>query len=237
MDLESAQSKREVSTMPLCRLAQVKKSYHIGEVDVEVLRGIDLEIEQGEFVAIMGPSGSGKTTLMNILGCLDVPTSGEYILADQEVSHLTDDELSVLRNEHIGFVFQNFYLMPYATVLDNVLLPTPYVERQKESASRKRAMEILELVGLRERAKFKPNQLSGGQQQRVAIARALINNPEMILAAEPTGQLDSRTATEIMELLARMNERGKTVIVITHDPTTAAYARRIIQLKDGLIVA
>jgi len=223
--------------MPLCRLVQVKKSYHIGEVDVEVLRGIDLEIEQGEFVAIMGPSGSGKTTLMNILGCLDVPTSGEYILADQEVSHLTDDELSVLRNEHIGFVFQNFYLMPYATVLDNVLLPTLYVERQKESASNKRAMEILELVGLRDRAKFKPNQLSGGQQQRVAIARALINNPEMILADEPTGQLDSRTATEIMELLARMNERGKTVIVITHDPTTAAYAHRIIQLKDGLIVA
>ncbi len=223
--------------MPLCRLVQVKKSYHIGEVDVEVLRGIDLEIEQGEFVAIMGPSGSGKTTLMNILGCLDVPTSGEYILADQEVSHLTDDELSVLRNEHIGFVFQNFYLMPYATVLDNVLLPTLYVERQKESASNKRAMEILELVGLRDRAKFKPNQLSGGQQQRVAIAQALINNPEMILADEPTGQLDSRTATEIMELLARMNERGKTVIVITHDPTTAAYAHRIIQLKDGLIVA
>ena len=222
--------------MPLCRLEKVKKSYRIGEDDVEVLKGIDLHIEQGEFVAIMGPSGSGKTTLMNILGCLDVPTSGEYVLADREVSQLTDDQLSVLRNEHIGFVFQNFYLMPYATVLDNVLLPTLYVERHKEGGG-KRAMEILDLVGLKDRAKFKPNQLSGGQQQRVAIARALINNPEMVLADEPTGQLDSKTAREIMELLARMNDRGTTVIVITHDSTTAAYARRIINLKDGLIVA
>ncbi len=223
--------------MPLCVLDQVKKSYHIGEEDVEVLKGIDLQIESGEFVAVMGPSGSGKTTLMNILGCLDVPTSGEYTLADRAVSHLSDDQLSVLRNEHIGFVFQNFYLMPYATVLDNVLLPTLYVERHREGGAGKRALEILELVGLKERAKFKPNQLSGGQQQRVAIARALINNPELILADEPTGQLDSKTAGEIMGLLAGMNQRGKTVIVITHDPTTAAYARRIIQLKDGLIIA
>lgn len=222
--------------MPLCVLDQVKKSYHIGEEDVEVLKGIDLQIESGEFVAVMGPSGSGKTTLMNILGCLDVPTSGEYTLADQEVSHLSDDQLSVLRNEHIGFVFQNFYLMPYATVLDNVLLPTLYVDRHREGSPTKRAMAILELVGLQDRAKFKPNQLSGGQQQRVAIARALINNPELILADEPTGQLDSKTAGEIMGLLAGMNQRGKTVIVITHDPTTAAYAKRSIHLKDGLIV-
>jgi len=222
--------------MPLCVLEQVKKTYTIGEQDVEVLKGIDLRIDHGEFTAIMGPSGSGKTTLMNILGCLDVPTSGEYILADNVVTHLTDDELSVLRNEHIGFVFQNFYLMPYATVLENVLLPTLYVEKQKEGSPAKKALEILELVGLKDRAKFKPNQLSGGQQQRVAIARALINNPEMILADEPTGQLDSKTAGEILELLARMNERGKTVIVITHDPATAAYAKRIIHLRDGLIV-
>lgn len=222
--------------MPLCILDQVKKSYRIGEEDVEVLKGIDLRIDQGEFVAIMGPSGSGKTTLMNILGCLDVPTTGQYILADREVSHLSDDQLSVLRNEHIGFVFQNFYLMPYATVLDNVLLPTLYVERHREGGAGKRALEILDLVGLKDRAKFKPNQLSGGQQQRVAIARALINNPEMVLADEPTGQLDSKTAGEIMGLLSKMNERGKTVVVITHDPTTAAYAKRIIQLKDGLIV-
>ncbi len=222
--------------MPLCVLEQVKKTYTIGEQDVEVLKGIDLRIDHGEFTAIMGPSGSGKTTLMNILGCLDVPTSGEYILADNVVTHLTDDELSVLRNEHIGFVFQNFYLMPYATVLENVLLPTLYVEKQKEGSPAKKAMEILDLVGLKDRAKFKPNQLSGGQQQRVAIARALINNPEMILADEPTGQLDSKTAGEILGLLSRMNERGKTVIVITHDPATAAYAKRTIHLRDGLIV-
>jgi putative ABC transport system ATP-binding protein len=222
--------------MPLCVLEQVKKTYQIGEEGVDVLKGIDLRIDYGEFAAIMGPSGSGKTTLMNILGCLDVPSSGEYILADNMVTHLTDDQLSVLRNEHIGFVFQNFYLMPYATVLENVLLPTLYVEKQKAGSPGKKAMEILELVGLKDRAKFKPNQLSGGQQQRVAIARALINNPEMILADEPTGQLDSKTAGEIMGLLSRMNERGKTVIVITHDPSTAAYAQRIIHLKDGLIV-
>ncbi len=222
--------------MPLCILDQVKKTYQIGEEDVEVLKGIDLRIDYGEFAAIMGPSGSGKTTLMNILGCLDVPTSGEYILADNSVTHLDDDRLSVLRNEHIGFVFQNFYLMTYATVLENVLLPTLYVEKQKDGNVGKRAMEILDLVGLKDRAKFKPNQLSGGQQQRVAIARALINNPEMILADEPTGQLDSKTAGEIMGLLARMNERGKTVIVITHDSSTAAYARRVIHLRDGLIV-
>jgi putative ABC transport system ATP-binding protein len=222
--------------MPLCVLEQVKKTYKIGEEEIEVLKGIDLRIDYGEFAAIMGPSGSGKTTLMNILGCLDVPTSGEYILADNSVTHLDDDRLSVLRNEHIGFVFQNFYLMTYATVLENVLLPTLYVEKQKHGNIGKKAIEILDLVGLKDRAKFKPNQLSGGQQQRVAIARALINNPEMILADEPTGQLDSKTAGEIMGLLARMNEKGKTVIVITHDSSTAAYARRVIHLKDGLIV-
>jgi putative ABC transport system ATP-binding protein len=222
--------------MPLCVLDQVKKTYTIGEEDVDVLKGIDLRIDYGEFAAIMGPSGSGKTTLMNILGCLDIPTSGEYLLAENAVTHLTDDQLSVLRNEHIGFVFQNFYLMPYATVLENVLLPTLYMEKQKEGSPGKKAMEILDLVGLRDRAKFKPNQLSGGQQQRVAIARALINNPEMILADEPTGQLDSKTAGEIMGLLSKMNERGKTIIVITHDPSTAAYSKRIIHLKDGLIV-
>ncbi len=224
------------SHMPLCLLQDVRKSYTIGDEAVEVLKGIDLQIEYGEFLAVMGPSGSGKTTLMNILGCLDVPTSGQYFIADKEVSRLTDDELSVLRNEHIGFVFQNFYLMPYATVLENALLPTLYMEKHRDGATGKRAMEILDLVGLKDRAKFKPNQLSGGQQQRVAIARALINNPEMILADEPTGQLDSKTAREILALLSRMNETGKTVVVITHDPATAAFAGRTIHLKDGLIV-
>jgi ABC-type lipoprotein export system ATPase subunit len=222
--------------MPLCLLEDVKKTYRIGEEEVEVLKGINLRIDRGEFIAIMGPSGSGKTTLMNILGCLDVPSSGRYTLADKEVNSLSDDDLSVLRNEHIGFVFQNFYLLSYATVIENVLLPTLYVERARDGVARKRALEILALVGLGDRGKFKPNQLSGGQQQRVAIARALINDPDLILADEPTGQLDSKTAEEIMKLLAAMNERGKTVAVITHDSAVAAHARRTVRILDGLII-
>jgi putative ABC transport system ATP-binding protein len=216
-------------------MEDIKKTYRMGDQDVEVLKGINLNIEKGEFVSVMGTSGSGKTTLMNIIGCLDVPTSGKYILADREVSHLTDDELSVIRNEHVGFVFQNFYLLPYATVLENVLLPTLYIEHHKNGAE-KRANELLQLVGLKERAKFKPNQLSGGEQQRVAIARALINNPELVLADEPTGQLDSTTTTEIMSLLKKMNEQGKTVILITHDSSVAAYAKRIVHIQDGVII-
>lgn len=222
--------------MPLCELNDVKKRYLIGEQEVEVLKGITLAIDEGDFVAVMGPSGSGKTTLMNIIGCLDVPTEGRYVLAGREVQGLSDDELSLLRNEIIGFVFQNFYLMPYASVLENVLLPTLYRERQRDGSTGKRAMEILQLVGLKDRAKFKPSQLSGGQQQRVAIARALINNPRLILADEPTGQLDSKTASEIMNLLSEMHRSGKTIILITHDPQIAAYATRIIQIKDGRIV-
>lgn len=221
--------------MPLCLMENITKTYKMGNLDVEVLKGINLNIEKGEFVSIMGTSGSGKTTLMNIMGCLDVPTSGLYVLADREVSHLTDDELSVIRNEHIGFVFQNFYLLPYATVLENILLPTLYVEHHKDG-SEKHAKKLLQLVGLEERSKFKPNQLSGGEQQRVAIARALINNPELVLADEPTGQLDSKTSTEILNLFKKMNEQGKTVIVITHDVNVAAYAKRILHIQDGVIV-
>lgn len=221
--------------MSLCIMENIKKTYRMGDFDVEVLKSVNLRIERGEFVAIMGTSGSGKTTLMNIMGCLDIPTSGLYILADKEVSHLTDDELSIIRNEHIGFVFQNFYLLPYATVIENVLLPTLYVEKRKDNVE-KYAIEILRLVGLEERIKFKPNQLSGGEQQRVAIARALINEPDLLLSDEPTGQLDSRTAGEIMSLMSRMNEQGKTVVVITHDPNIAAYAKRTIQIKDGIIL-
>ncbi|MEW5744375.1 MAG: ABC transporter ATP-binding protein [Nitrospirota bacterium] len=221
--------------MSFCLMEDIRKTYRIGEEDVEVLRGVDLRIDEGEFAAIMGTSGSGKTTLMNIIGCLDTPTSGRYELAGREVSRLSDDELSVIRNEHIGFVFQSFYLLPYATVLENVLLPTLYVERPKGDRE-KRAMELLALVGLGERARFRPSQLSGGQQQRVAIGRALVNDPELLLADEPTGQLDSKTATEIMRLLAQMNERGKTVIVVTHDQAVAAYAKRIITIRDGVIV-
>jgi putative ABC transport system ATP-binding protein len=222
--------------MPLCLLDNVTKTYRIGDIAVEVLKGIHLSMEKGEFAAIMGTSGSGKTTLLNILGCLDVPTSGRYILADREVSNLTDDQLSEIRNEHIGFVFQNFYLLPYATVLENVLLPTLYVGRHKDRAGEK-ALDILKIVGLEGRTKFKSNQLSGGEQQRVAIARALVNEPELLLADEPTGQLDSKTAIEIMSLLKQMNEQGTTVILITHDSSIASYAQRIIQIKDGIISA
>ena len=221
--------------MPLCVLEDIRKSYKMGDTDIEVLRGINLQVEKGEFVAIMGTSGSGKTTLMNIIGCLDVPTSGRYMLADKEVSRLSDDELSLIRNEHIGFVFQNFYLLPYATVLENVLLPSLYVEKRRDNFEQK-AAELLQTVGLRERMKFKPPQLSGGEQQRVAIARALINEPELLLTDEPTGQLDSKTAVEIMDLLVQMNKNGKTVIVITHDPNIAAYAERTVGIKDGVII-
>jgi len=216
-------------------MEEIKKTYRMGDLDVEVLKGINLRVEKGEFAAIMGSSGSGKTTLMNIIGCLDVPSSGRYILADKEVSHLTDDELSVIRNEHIGFVFQNFYLLPYATVLENVLLPSLYVEKEKNNAE-DRARELLQLVGLKERIKFKPPQLSGGEQQRVAIARALMNDPDLVLTDEPTGQLDSNTAKEIMELLSGMNKLGKTVIVITHDSNIASYAGRLVRINDGIIV-
>ena len=221
--------------MPLCVLEDIRKSYKMGDADIEVLRGIDLQVEKGEFLAIMGTSGSGKTTLMNIIGCLDVPTSGRYILADKEVSRLSDDELSLIRNEHIGFVFQNFYLLPYATVLENVLLPSLYVEKRRDNFEQK-AVELLQIVGLKERMKFKPPQLSGGEQQRVAIARALINEPDLLLTDEPTGQLDSKTAVEIMNLLVEMNKNGKTVIVITHDPNIAAYAGRTVRISDGVII-
>lgn len=221
--------------MPLCVLEDIRKSYKMGDADIEVLRGIDLQVEKGEFLAIMGTSGSGKTTLMNIIGCLDVPTSGRYILADKEVSRLSDDELSLIRNEHIGFVFQNFYLLPYATVLENVLLPSLYVEKRRDNFEKK-AVELLQTVGLKERMKFKPPQLSGGEQQRVAIARALINEPDLLLTDEPTGQLDSKTAVEIMGLLVEMNKNGKTVIVITHDPNIAAYAGRTVRIRDGVII-
>jgi len=216
-------------------MEDVRKTFRMGDDAVEVLKGIDLEITHGEFAAIMGTSGSGKSTLMNLIGCLDVPTSGRYLLAGREVLGLQDDDLSVLRNAHIGFVFQSFYLLPYATVLENVLLPTLYREKAMDGA-KERAVELLRLIGLEARMHFRPNRLSGGEQQRVAICRAMMNDPELLLADEPTGQLDSKTAAEIMNLLTKMNERGKTVIVVTHDPAIAACAKRIIRIKDGVIV-
>jgi ABC-type lipoprotein export system ATPase subunit len=222
--------------MSLCILENIRKTFSMGDTNIEVLRGIDLRVDKGEFVAVMGTSGSGKTTLMNIIGCLDVPTSGRYVLAGREVSRLSDDELSVIRNEHIGFVFQNFYLLPYATVKENVLLPSLYIEKRKDNFEDK-AEELLRTVGLGERLKFKPPQLSGGEQQRVAIARALINEPDLLLTDEPTGQLDSKTAADIMDLLARMHKTGRTILLITHDPNIAAYAERTVKIKDGVIIA
>jgi len=219
---------------PVCVMENITKTFHTGEQDLHVLKGINLTIQQGEFTAIMGTSGSGKSTLMNLLGCLDVPTSGRYVLTGRDVTQLNDDELSELRNEHIGFVFQSFYLLPYATVLENVLLPTLYREKKKDRA-RDRAVELLKIIGLEDRMHFRPTQLSGGEQQRVAICRALINDPDLLLADEPTGQLDSHTATEIMNVLTQMNQRGKTVVVITHDADIAAFARRLIHIRDGVI--
>ena len=220
---------------PLIRLTDVTRSYVMGGVANTVLSGVTLDIAAGEFAAIMGPSGSGKSTLLHILGLLDRPTSGSYRLRGQETGTLSDDALSHLRNQAIGFVFQSFYLIPYATALDNVLLPGLYSDAPRTALVR-RAGELLDKVGLTAQARHKPSQLSGGQQQRVALARSLINDPDLILADEPTGQLDSGTSREIMELLAAINrDAGKTVIVVTHDPDTAAYARRQILVTDGRV--
>ncbi|KWT82937.1 ABC transporter ATP-binding protein [Candidatus Magnetominusculus xianensis] len=201
---------------------------------VEALRGVSLTVNRGDFTAIMGTSGSGKTTLMNIIGCLDTPTSGTYILNGRAISAMTDDELSVIRNETIGFVFQNFFLLHYATVIENILLPTLYMDVPSH-AMKEKAMELLATVGLEDRAYFKPRQLSGGQQQRAAIARALINNPALIICDEPTGALDTRTASEIMKIFTELNNRGTTIILVTHDSNIAAYAHTTVHIKDGLI--
>ena len=199
-----------------------------------MLKGINLTIEKGEYVALMGPSGSGKSTLMNILGCLDTPTSGEYILNGKDVSKMTDAELADIRNKEIGFVFQTFNLMPRTTALDNVALPMVYAGVNKEKRH-ERAKEVLRLVGLEDRMLHKPNELSGGQRQRVAVARALVNHPSIILADEPTGNLDSKTSYEIMNLFNEIYQNGNTVILVTHEEDIAQYAQRIIRLKDGLI--
>ncbi len=220
---------------PLIELRGVTRAYTMAGVTHTVLDGVSLTIDPGEFVAIMGPSGSGKSTLLHILGLLDRPTAGSYRLAGRDTEGLSDDALSQLRNQAIGFVFQSFYLVPYATALDNVLLPGLY-SPTPGSVLRRRGEELLARVGLAAQAGHKPSQLSGGQQQRVALARALINDPDLILADEPTGQLDSATSAEIMELLATVNrDAGKTVIVVTHDPATAAYARRQILVQDGRV--
>jgi len=217
---------------PLISLDDITKSYTQGDMETQVLRGISLSIEPGEFVALQGPSGSGKSTLLHILGLLDRPTSGRYRLRGRDVSEMTDDALSGLRNQAIGFVFQSFYLIPYATALDNVLLPGLY-SPTPQAELRERAELLLTQVGLADRMGHKPSQLSGGQQQRVALARSMLNNPDLILADEPTGQLDTKTSAEILDLFAEVNALGKTIIVVTHEEETAKYAKRRILVLDG----
>lgn len=215
-------------------LQHIYKNYYQEKIEVPVLKDINFTVEEGEYVAIMGPSGSGKTTLMNIIGCLDKPTSGTYELEGQDVQKLNDKELSDLRLESIGFVFQSFHLMPRETALENVALPLSYTNAKKKERI-ERATKALERVGLGDRLTFRPTQLSGGQKQRVAIARAMVNNPRILLADEPTGALDSKSGEQIMELFSKLNAEGVTLIMITHDPKVAAHAKRIIQIIDGEI--
>mgnify|MGYP000036677182 FL=1 len=214
------------------RLRDIKKIYKMGGQELAALNGINLDIKRGEFAALMGPSGSGKSTLMNILGCLDRPTVGSYELEGKEVAHLSDDELAVMRNKHIGFVFQNFNLLSRISSLENVALPLVYAG-VGASERRKRALQVLEAVGLGDRAEHLPNELSGGQRQRVAIARALVNNPEIIMADEPTGNLDTKSTKEIMEIFQEMHGRGKTIILVTHEPEIAVCANRQLLVRDG----
>lgn len=221
--------------MTLIELKNIHKSYHLDGFDLEILKGISLKINKGEFVAIMGPSGSGKSTLMNILGCLDLPSSGEYLLDGKNVEHLDNDELAQIRNEKIGFVFQGFNLLSRTTAIENVELPMVY-GKISASERKKRAKLALEKVGLKERMYHLPNQLSGGQQQRVAIARAVVNDAPIIFADEPTGNLDTKMSVEIMELFTKLNkDMGRTIILVTHEEDIAKYASRIIKIVDGEI--
>ena len=222
------------ASMALLELRDISKSYPIGKETVHALQSISIAIEKGEYVALMGPSGSGKSTLMNILGCLDSPSGGIYMLNGKEVSQLTDNELADIRNKEIGFIFQTFNLIPRSNALDNVALPLVYSGTKKEERLN-RATRALEDVGLADRASHKPNELSGGQRQRVAVARALVNNPSIILADEPTGNLDSKTSQEIMILFDEIHKKGNTIIVVTHEEDIARHAHRIIRIKDGKV--
>jgi putative ABC transport system ATP-binding protein len=219
---------------PLISISNLRKTYHIGEEVIDALKDVSLTIRKNEYVALMGPSGSGKSTLMNMLGCLDSPTSGEYVLNGIAVAGMSDNELAEVRNRQIGFVFQTFNLLPRASTLDNVALPLVYagLSRSQRNA---RASEVLESVGLGNRMNHKPNELSGGQRQRVAIARALVNHPAIILADEPTGNLDSKTSVEIMGVFEEIHKRGNTIILVTHEEDIALHAHRIVRLKDGLV--
>jgi putative ABC transport system ATP-binding protein len=220
--------------MPLIETQDLWKTYKMGEEEVHALRGVSIQIERGEYVAIMGPSGSGKSTLMNLIGCLDTPTKGSYLLNNKQVSQMNDDELARIRNEEIGFVFQTFNLLPRATALHNVELPLVYAGIDSKKRI-ERAKDALLKVELGERMTHRPNELSGGQRQRVAIARALVNNPSILLADEPTGNLDSKTGIEIMSLFARLHESGNTIILVTHEADVAAHAHRTIHIRDGQV--
>ncbi len=219
---------------PIIELSNIKKEYKIGTEEIHALSGVSLNIYKNEYVALMGPSGSGKSTLMNMLGCLDSPTSGEYILNNLAVAKMTDNELAEVRNKQIGFVFQTFNLLPRSSTLENVMLPLIYAGIEK-SKRIEMAKNVLEQVGLGNRMTHKPNELSGGQRQRVAIARALVNNPAIILADEPTGNLDSKTSVEIMGLLEDIHKKGNTIILVTHEEDIAMHAHRIVRLKDGIV--
>jgi putative ABC transport system ATP-binding protein len=216
-------------------LEGITKVYRAGEVDVPALKGLSLHIPEGEFVAIMGPSGSGKSTLMNLIGCLDQPSTGRYILDGYDVSALTDDQLAWIRNRKIGFVFQSFNLIPRASAVHNVEMPLIYAGDNQQR--RERALAALDSVGILDRASHLPNELSGGQQQRVAVARALVTDPAILLADEPTGNLDSESSLEIMKLLRDLNQQGRTIVLITHEPDIAAFASRVVRLRDGVIVS
>jgi putative ABC transport system ATP-binding protein len=220
--------------MPLIETRDLWKTYVMGEEEIHALRGVAISIERGEYVAIMGPSGSGKSTLMNLIGCLDTPSKGSYLLNEKEVALMNDDELARIRNEEIGFVFQTFNLLPRATALHNVELPLVYAGIPSK-VRQERARQALEKVELTSRASHRPNELSGGQRQRVAIARALVNNPSILLADEPTGNLDSKTGNEIMGVFARLHETGNTIILVTHEADIAAYAHRVIAIRDGQV--
>lgn len=220
--------------MSVISINELKKTYVMGTQKVHALKGVSVDVQSNEYLALMGPSGSGKSTLMNLLGCLDTPTAGEYILNGKDVSNLDDDELADVRNTDIGFVFQTFNLLPKMTTLDNVALPLIYAG-DKRSVRQEKARAVLEQVGLGDRVDHKPNELSGGQRQRVAIARALVNSPSIILADEPTGNLDTKTSIEIMEIFERLHNEGNTIIIVTHEPDIAQHCHRILRLRDGLL--